>query len=236
VIALWEEAPWRGFPGYGWLFPGVEGVANIGLGLGLSGCRADASRAVTRFDFFCAHLRRLGLLAAPVNGRRLGGWLKMGIVGTVPARDRTLLVGDAGGLVNPLQGEGIAPAMTSGRAAAEAVLADPGSAAARYRCVLARAPGSYASVAAPLHAAAISGSSRRVSAIGRTLTLPGLSRIIASAWALYWNDLRDGAPSDLTTAAATAAHSIGRLTTSRSATRRRLENDLAAGTSTRGPR
>ena len=45
----------------------------------------------------------------------------MGMVGTVPAAGRVLLVGDAAGLVNPLQGEGIAQAMTSGRAAAEAI-------------------------------------------------------------------------------------------------------------------
>jgi flavin-dependent dehydrogenase len=151
----------------------------------------------------------------------------MGIVGTVPARDRTLLVGDAAGLVNPLQGEGIAAALMSGRAAAEAVLADPGCAAGRYRRFLTATHGSYASVAAPLHAASISGSPKRVSAIGRTLTLPGLSRVIAAPWALYWNDLRDGAPLGLTTAAATAAHRVGRLATARSRTRRRLENDLA---------
>ena len=47
----------------------------------------------------------------------------MGLAGTTPARDRVLLVGDAAGLVNPLQGEGIAQAMDSGRAAAESILA-----------------------------------------------------------------------------------------------------------------
>ena len=233
VIVLWDESPWRGFPGYGWLFPGSGGAANIGLGLGLHDRRADASRAVTHFDAFCTHLHRLGLLSAPVEGRRLGGWLKMGIVGTVPARDRTLLIGDAAGLVNPLQGEGIAPAITSGRAAAEAVLAGPGAAADRYRRVLARSPGRYASVSAPLHATSISGSPRRVSAIGRTLTTPGLSRAIASPWALYWNDLRDGAPPGLTATATTAAHTIGRLATCLSTTRRRLEHDLAVDASPR---
>ena len=81
---------------------------------------------MARFDAFCDHLRRLGLLSAPVEGRRLGGWLKMGMVGTVAARGRIFLVGDAAGLVNPLQGEGIAPAMTSAAAAAEAILAGPG--------------------------------------------------------------------------------------------------------------
>jgi len=74
---------------------------------------------------YLEHLLGLGLLdRAPVSPlpRRLGGWLKVGTVGTTPATGRVLLVGDAAGLVNPLQGEGIAQAMTSGRSAAEAHL------------------------------------------------------------------------------------------------------------------
>jgi len=141
IIALWDDPPGRGFPGYGWLFPGDAGAANVGLGLGLRADRSTASRAVTRFDAFCDHLRRLGLLTASVNGRRLGGWLKMGIVGTVPARGRVFLVGDAAGLVNPIQGEGIAPAITSAAAAATAILAGPGTAADRYCKYLAGGPG-----------------------------------------------------------------------------------------------
>ena len=43
IIALWDEAPGHGFPGYGWLFPGEAGTANVGLGLGL---RADRSSRV----------------------------------------------------------------------------------------------------------------------------------------------------------------------------------------------
>jgi menaquinone-9 beta-reductase len=226
IIALWDDPPGRGFPGYGWLFPGTDGAANIGLGLGLRADRSAASRAVTRFDAFCDHLRRLGLLTASVDHRHLGGWLKMGMVGTVPARGRVFLVGDAAGLVNPLQGEGIAPAMTSAAAAATAILAGPGTAADRYRAFLADQPGRYATVAAPLHAAAITGSPRRVAALGRTLTLPGVGGAIAAPWALTWNDLLDGAPPGPTTAAARLAVRIGRAATARSAIRRRLDRDL----------
>ncbi len=193
IIALWDEAPGHGFPGYGWLFPGEAGAANVGLGLGLGSDRSGASRAVTLFDAFCDHLRRLGLLSAPVVERRLGGWLKMGMVGTVAARGRTFLVGDAAGHVNPLQGEGIAPAMTAAANAADAILTGPGTAALRYRQQLAAGPGRYTSVAAPLHAAAISGSPRRVALLGRAMTLPGVGAAIASPWALTWNDLLDGA-------------------------------------------
>ncbi len=167
VIALWDEAPGQGFPGYAWLFPGLDGQANVGVGLGLGSERSGASRAVACFDDVVTHLTRLGLLGARVDGRRLGGWLKMGIVGTRPARGRVLLVGDAAGLVNPLQGEGIAPAMASGRAAAEAVLTDPARAADHYRAWVAATHQSYLSVAAPVHLASISGSPRRVSRLGR---------------------------------------------------------------------
>ncbi len=34
AIVLWEPTPRRAFPGYGWVFPGEQGVANIGLGIG----------------------------------------------------------------------------------------------------------------------------------------------------------------------------------------------------------
>jgi 2-polyprenyl-6-methoxyphenol hydroxylase-like FAD-dependent oxidoreductase len=226
IIALWDDAPGRGFPGYGWLFPGDPGVANVGLGLGLRMDRSSSSRAVTRFDAFCEHLRRLGRLTATVDGRRLGGWLKMGIVGTVPARGRVFLVGDAAGLVNPLQGEGIAPAMTSAAAAATAILAGPATAAERYRSYLTEGPGRYAAVAAPLHAAAISGSPRRVALLGRALTAPGVGAAIARPWALTWNDLLGGAPAGPATLAARLALGIGRAASARTTIRRRLRRDL----------
>jgi flavin-dependent dehydrogenase len=73
IIALWDEHKRRGFPGYGWLFPGEDGAANIGLGLGLRADRRSASRAVAQLDAFAEHLRRLGVLTAALDGRRLGG-------------------------------------------------------------------------------------------------------------------------------------------------------------------
>ena len=136
AITLWEETRWNAFPGYGWIFPGPGGLANIGVGIGTLADRQAGAGAVRVLPAYLEHLGALGLLdRAPVSplSRRLGGWLKMGMVGTTPASGRVLLVGDAAGLVNPLQGEGIAQAMTSGRSAAEAVLGSPGHAAARYR-------------------------------------------------------------------------------------------------------
>lgn len=220
TIALWDPEPWRGFPGYGWLFPGPGGCANAGLGLGVGADRAAGARAARDLDAFLAHLRRLGLLGeGPAPGARLGGWLKMGMVGTVPARGRVLLVGDAAGLVNPLQGEGIAQALASGRAAAEALLAGPAAAADRYRGHLRRTFAPYQSSTAPVHAAMLA-RPRAVSAVGRALTAPGLSRAVAGGWSVYWNDLLDGATPGPAKAVATVAAGAARAVTAAGPTRR----------------
>src|SRR5205807_7475212 len=104
---------------------------------------------------------------------RLGGWLKMGMIGTTPARGRVLLAGDATGLVTPLQGEGISQAMGSARAAAEAVLAAPDQAAARYRAFLAETYAPFQSVTAAVHGALLP-RPRAVGGVGRLLTAPGV--------------------------------------------------------------
>jgi len=124
-IVLWETSAGHGLPGYGWLFPGPDGRANVGLGVGALAERTAAAQAVRLLPAFLEDLRGRGLIGGRSPGRPLGGWLKMGMVGTAPAAGRVLLVGDAAGLVNPLQGEGISQAMGSGHAAATAVLAGP---------------------------------------------------------------------------------------------------------------
>ncbi|MCU1463627.1 MAG: geranylgeranyl reductase [Acidimicrobiales bacterium] len=229
-IVLWEPAAWRGFPGYGWLFPGVGGRANVGLGLGVLSDRKAGARAAQDFDSFLEHLWRLGVVdahLAPSSVRsRLGGWLKMGMVGTTPARGRVLLVGDAAGLVNPLQGEGISQAMQSGRAAAEAVLAGPDAAATQYRAHLASAFTPYQSAAAPAHAALLP-RPRATAALGRLLTAPGVGRMIAGGWSIFWNDLLEGAaPGPARTLASVAAR-VGRAAMAPSRTHRWFSDELA---------
>src|SRR5260370_21125268 len=74
-------------------------------------------------DRFAALLRSRGdLRPAAEPGPVIGGWLRMGGTGTPAAAGNVLLVGDAAGLSNPLQGGGLAPPMISARPAAEAVL------------------------------------------------------------------------------------------------------------------
>lgn len=230
-IVLWEPTAWRGFPGYGWLFPGVGDRANVGLGLGVLSDRKAGARAAQQFDPFLEHLWRAGVLDSRVPptsvANRLGGWLKMGMVGTTPARGRVFLVGDAAGLVNPLQGEGISQAMRSGRAAAEAVLAGPDAAATRYRAYLASAFAPYQSIAAPAHAALLP-RPKATAAIGRLLTAPGVGRAAAGGWSIFWNDLLDGAaPSGARSLASTAAR-VGRAAMAPSRTRGWFTDVLAS--------
>jgi menaquinone-9 beta-reductase len=100
AITLWEPTRWRAFPGYGWIFPGPDGVANVGLGVGTLADRQSGSTAVRVLPDYFRYLVDQGLLdRIPDRSgpRRLGGWLKMGMVGTVPAESRVLLVGDAAG-------------------------------------------------------------------------------------------------------------------------------------------
>ena len=227
-IVLWEPSAWRGFPGYGWLFPGVGGRANIGLGLGMLSDRSASGAATQRFTAFMEHLRRLDVLEAPLPpaapGSRLGGWLKMGMVGTTPARGRVLLTGDAAGLVNPLQGEGISQALGSGRAAAEAVLAGPSGAADRYRRMLATTYGPYQAITGPVHAALLT-RPKAVATVGRLVTAPGLGRAIAGGWSIFWNDLLEGAAPGPPRAVASAAAGVGRAITARGRTREWFARD-----------
>jgi geranylgeranyl reductase family protein len=217
AITLWEQAPWRAFPGYGWIFPGPDGMANLGVGVGTLADRHSGSAAVRVLPEYMRYLVDLGLLERLPEGngpRRLGGWLKMGMVGTVPSSGRVLLAGDAAGLVNPLQGEGIAQAMTSGRAAAESILGAPGSAADVYRRRLAATHLPYQRITAAGHAALV-GRPRAVAAVGRLLTAPVLGPAIAGGWGIFWNELLEGAASGGARNVAAASMRLGGAATAR---------------------
>jgi menaquinone-9 beta-reductase len=231
---FWEPRPRHAFPGYGWLFPGREGTANVGLGLGLLAARASGVRATQAFDAFTEDLRRFSVLTGPLESKssRLGGWLKMGMIGTTPARDRVLLVGDAAGLVNPLQGEGISQAMGSGRAAAEAILAGPDRAAAQYTAFLAATHAPYQSRAAPLHRTLVP-QPLAVGAAGRILTAPVVGRAVAGGWSIFWNDLLVGARPAAARRVAALASRVGGIVTGAGSTKRWFVRNLTVETSRR---
>ncbi len=221
TIVMWEPRPRRGLCGYGWVFPGPEGVANVGLGVGTLSERSAGSQAVRLLPEFLEHLSRIGLLPEdlPPTRERLGGWLKMGMVGTRPASEGVLLVGDAAGLVNPLQGEGIAHAMTSARSAAESVLQNPAEPASLYRRRLAESHLPYQQVASAFHRVLLQ-RPRAVSAAGRMLTHPAIGTPLAGGWALFWNELLDGAVAGRSRSLAAAATFLGSMATSVSTTKR----------------
>jgi geranylgeranyl reductase family protein len=112
----------RLLPGYGWIFGMGDGTSNVGLGL------LNTSAAFQNIDYR-GMLRRwlAGMPAewgyteenrtAPVHGAAL----PMGFNRTPHYTRGLLLVGDAGGMVNPFNGEGIAYAMESGEIAARVI-------------------------------------------------------------------------------------------------------------------
>jgi flavin-dependent dehydrogenase len=231
AIILWDPTPWHAFPGYGWIFPSPEGGANVGLGVATRSDRKAGAQAVRALPEFLEHLRSLRLLdvASPLApAPRLGGWLKMGMVGTTPAAGQVLLVGDAAGLVNPLQGEGIAQAMGSGRAAAEAILSTPERAAELYRARLAADHLPYHRITAALQAGLV-GRPRAVAAVARLLTTAARGNTLAGGWAVFWNELLEGAPRNRHRSVANAVTQIGRVMTARSSTARWFDATLRDG-------
>lgn len=193
LLVLHDTEPRRIFPGYGWLFPGADGRANVGIGLALD--RRERATTMLRGELtrLCKRLRSTGDIAVDaIPGRVTGGWLRMGGIGSVLAQGNVLLVGDAAGLVNPLQGEGIAQAMISARLAAEAVLADATQASEAYGDGVEDRFGRFMGGAAAVQAAML-GRPRFTSSAARLLTAPPLRTMVAGTWSLYLNGLADGA-------------------------------------------
>jgi hypothetical protein len=150
----------------------------------------------------------------------------MGMIGTTPAAGRALLVGDAAGLVNPLQGEGIAQAMVSGRLAAEAILSETGDAATLYRTRLATTHLPYHRVAAAIQKAA-AGRPHAIAATARFLVTIGRIDLLAGGWSVFWNELLEGAPRNGHRAIARAITWAGRASTAHTSTARWFDTALA---------
>jgi geranylgeranyl reductase family protein len=115
------QDPSRLLPGYGWIFGLGDGRVNVGLGI------LNSSDAFGKTNY--RHLLTDWLGSTPedwgmrgeenAEGPTLGAALPMGF-NRVPHYTRgVMLVGDSGGMVNPMNGEGIAYAMESGELAAE---------------------------------------------------------------------------------------------------------------------
>jgi menaquinone-9 beta-reductase len=129
----WLELPGRDgklLPGYGWVFGVGDGTSNVGLGI------LNSSQEFGKLDYKQV-LREwtAGMPAewgfTPENqaGEIRGAALPMGFNRTPHYAPGLLLLGDAGGMVSPFNGEGISYAMESARFAAEFII----GAAARQR-------------------------------------------------------------------------------------------------------
>jgi menaquinone-9 beta-reductase len=119
-LDLWDGD--RLLPGYGWIFGMGDGTSNIGLGL------LNTSTAFGHTDYHALLRRWLQGMPAewgfteenrtqPVRGAAL----PMGFNRTPHYFNGLLLAGDAGGMVNPFNGEGIAYAMESGEILARTI-------------------------------------------------------------------------------------------------------------------
>jgi geranylgeranyl reductase family protein len=108
--------------GYGWIFPLGDGVVNVGAGLLNTFTRFKEVSARGLLDEFLAGLpSEWGIGEDTATGPVLSGPIPMGMNRQPMAVPGMLLVGDAGGLVNPFNGEGIAYAMETGELAAELI-------------------------------------------------------------------------------------------------------------------
>ncbi len=102
--------------GYAWIFPDVEGVANVGVYLRLDRYRAQGIKLRDLLERFVGdHPERFA------EARREGAsrtWsLPLARWHAPPAGENLLACGDAGRLIDPLTGEGIWQALASGRIA-----------------------------------------------------------------------------------------------------------------------
>jgi menaquinone-9 beta-reductase len=107
-------------PSYAWSFDRGDGLSNVGYGELLDRSGETASRAV-----LLEHLEALIPGAATTGASWRGHQLPLSSARWRHPSGRSLLVGDAAGLVNPMTGEGIyyavATGVLAGRAAAAAV-------------------------------------------------------------------------------------------------------------------
>jgi menaquinone-9 beta-reductase len=116
-------------PGYGWMFPAGDGTVNIGVGALSTMKRFKSLNLNTLLDSYRA-------LVAPTW--QVGEYLERPRAWRLPMSTMRrhgpgwVAIGDAAGLVNPMNGEGIDYGLESGMLAAELFVDDPSTAPERY--------------------------------------------------------------------------------------------------------
>ncbi|MFC3300253.1 geranylgeranyl reductase family protein [Arthrobacter agilis] len=119
----WLELPdatGKPLPGYGWVFGVGDGTSNVGLGILNSSAefgKLDYKQVLR--DWTAGMPSEWGFSPENQVGEIRGAALPMGFNRTPHYSPGLLLLGDAGGMVSPFNGEGISYAMESARYAAE---------------------------------------------------------------------------------------------------------------------
>ena len=109
-------------PGYGWIFPVGDGRVNVGIGLLSTFNQWKAVNTSHLMESFVEYApASWGLSPETSCGPPTGGKLPMALSVGPHAGPTWLVAGDAGGSINPFNGEGIAYAYETGRMAADAV-------------------------------------------------------------------------------------------------------------------
>ena len=124
-----RDAGGRSVPGYGWMFPAGDGTVNIGVGA-LSTMKGFKSLNLNSLmDVYYAQVR---------DSWQLGPYLEKPRAWRLPMSAQRrhgpgwVAVGDAAGLINPMNGEGIDYGLESGMMAADLFIEDPSTAPDRY--------------------------------------------------------------------------------------------------------
>jgi len=120
-LELWKDDEL--LPGYGWVFPMGDGTVNVGLGL----LNTSSGFGNTNYKQLLASWaptagRDWGYTAEDVAGPPLSRPLPMGANRHPGLYRGVLFVGDAAGMINPFNGEGISYAMETGEMAATTAL------------------------------------------------------------------------------------------------------------------
>jgi geranylgeranyl reductase family protein len=106
-------------PGYGWIFPLGDGRVNVGVGLLTTASMWKGANTTQMLEAFCKMVpRSWDIRPETCLGPATGGRLPMGMAVGPRSGPTHLVVGDASGMINPFNGEGIAYGYETGRLAA----------------------------------------------------------------------------------------------------------------------
>jgi len=107
-------------PGYFWIFPMADGMANVGVGMLSQVIKKKNIKLKSLLDVLVTHPRFSARFEGATQVGAMKGWgLPLGSKPRPMAGDGWMLIGDAASLIDPFTGEGIGNAMVSGMHAAE---------------------------------------------------------------------------------------------------------------------